>query len=95
MALLIRYCSANAGRDVHDPSPNATLYWANGDHSYAHHGASVNITPVDEMYSDHPGGLHVGMADASVRFYTEELPKTIIDSLATRAGGETNTHGQW
>jgi hypothetical protein len=84
-----------AGRDIYDTAPNATLYWGNGDHSYAHHGASVNVSPVDEMYSDHPGGLHVGMADASVRFYTEELPKTIIDALATRAGGETNTHGAW
>jgi prepilin-type N-terminal cleavage/methylation domain-containing protein len=84
-----------AGRDVHDTTPSLTLFWGNGDHSYAHHGASVNVTPVDEMYSDHPGGLHVGMADASVRFYTEDLPKTIIDSLSTRAGGEMNTHGQW
>jgi hypothetical protein len=72
-----------------------TLYWANGDHAYAHHGAAVNITPVDELFSEHPGGLHMGMADASVRFFQEELPKTIIDSLATRAGGETNTHGEF
>jgi prepilin-type N-terminal cleavage/methylation domain-containing protein len=82
------------GRDVHPATPSPTLYWANGDHSYAHHGATVNITPVDEMYSDHPGGLHVGMADASVRFYREDMPKTIIDSLSTRAGDEANTHGE-
>jgi hypothetical protein len=84
-----------AGRDTIPPSPVNTLYWANGDHAYAHHGAAVNITPVDELFSEHPGGLHMGMADASVRFFQEELPKTIIDSLATRAGGETNTHGEF
>lgn len=87
-----------AGRDVHPPSPVNTLYWANGDHAFAHHGATVNQEtppgPVDELYSDHPGGLHVGLADASVRFFREELPKTIIDSLSTRAGGEMNTHGE-
>ena len=82
-----------AGRDAHPPSPVNTLYWANGDHAYAHHGANVNITPVDELYSDHPGGLHIGMADGSVQFFKEDIAKAIIDSLATRAGGETNTHG--
>jgi prepilin-type N-terminal cleavage/methylation domain-containing protein len=83
-----------AGRDVHPASPVPTLYWANGDHAYAHHELAVNITPVDELYSDHPGGLHVGMADASVRFFREDMPKLIIDAFATRAGGETNTHGE-
>ena len=81
-----------AGRDIHDPKPNLSMFWANGDHAFAHHGQAVNITPVDELYSDHPGGLHLGMADASVRFLTETTPKQIIDALATRAGEEID-HG--
>jgi type II secretory pathway pseudopilin PulG len=85
-----------AGRDVNlqpGQTPNPTLFWANGDHAFAHHGQAVNITPVDELYSDHPGGLHMGMADASVRFLTEETPKRIIDFLATRSLGEI-FHGE-
>jgi prepilin-type N-terminal cleavage/methylation domain-containing protein len=92
--ILLAECS---GRDVRlkpGQFANDTLYWASGDHSYAHHKDIINDTPVDEMYSDHPGGLHVGLADASVHFYREDMPKAIIDSLSTRAGGETNTHGE-
>jgi prepilin-type N-terminal cleavage/methylation domain-containing protein len=88
-----------AGRDIYDSSPNNTLFWAYGDHCYAHHGQSVNVTPVDEMYSDHPGGLHVGMADATVRFYREDMPKSIIDALSTRSGlpraNEKDTRGEF
>jgi prepilin-type N-terminal cleavage/methylation domain-containing protein len=81
-----------AGRDVRFPpgvtGADANLYWANGDHAYAHHGSSVNIHPRDELYSEHPGGLHLGMADASVRFFNESAPKWVIDAFSTRAGGE-------
>ena len=85
-----------AGRDVNlkpGQTANPTLFWANGDHAYAHHQPIVNDTPVDELYSDHPGGLHIGMADASVRFLSEDTPKRIIDFIATRAKGET-FHGE-
>jgi prepilin-type N-terminal cleavage/methylation domain-containing protein len=76
-----------AGRDVYDFTPpiNDTAYWANGDHAFAHHGQIVNDTPIDELYSDHPGGLHMGMADATVRFLEESVSKRVIDALATRA----------
>jgi prepilin-type N-terminal cleavage/methylation domain-containing protein len=86
-----------AGRDVNlkpGQTPNLTLFWANGDHAFAHHQPIVNDTPVDELYSDHPGGLHIGMADASVRFLSEETPKRIIDFLATRSKGEI-FHGEF
>jgi len=85
-----------AGRDVHAENPAQPaehMFWANGDHAFAHHNAAVNITPVDELYSDHPNGLHLGMADASVRFLTDTTPKRIIDALATRAGEELD-HGE-
>jgi prepilin-type N-terminal cleavage/methylation domain-containing protein len=84
-----------AGRDVHDlDGMNESGYWANGDHAFAHHGAAVNITPVDELYSDHPGGLHMGMADATVRFLAEDVPKRVIDALATRALSDP-IHGEF
>jgi hypothetical protein len=85
-----------AGRDIYDPAPPPKdhAYWACGDHAFAHHGASVNITPLDELYSDHPGGLHIGMADATVRFFSEETPKRVIDALATRALSDP-IHGEF
>jgi prepilin-type N-terminal cleavage/methylation domain-containing protein len=85
-----------AGRDVNlkpGQTPSSTLFWANGDHAFAHHQPIINDSPVDELYSDHPGGLHLGMADASVRFLNEDTPKRIIDFLATRAKGEV-FHGE-
>ncbi len=81
-----------AGRDVHG-TLTETLYWANGDHAFAHHEEVFNVTPVDECYSDHPGGLHLGMADGSVRFFQENTPKRIFDKLASRAMAET-FHGE-
>jgi prepilin-type N-terminal cleavage/methylation domain-containing protein len=85
-----------AGRDVYDFDPpiNESAYWGNGDHAFAHHGAAVNVTPIDELYSDHPGGLHIGMADATVRFFSEETPKRVIDALATRALSDP-IHGEF
>jgi hypothetical protein len=92
-SIMLGECS---GRDVNlkpSQNPSDTLFWANGDHAFAHHEQVLNDTPVDELYSDHPGGLHIGMADASVRFLTEETPKRIIDFIATRAKGEV-FHGE-
>lgn len=83
-----------AGRDTHDPNTvNESAYWANGDHAFAHHGAAVNVTPIDELYSDHPSGLNIGMGDASVRFLHEDTPKRVIDFLATRGMSE-DLHGK-
>jgi type II secretory pathway pseudopilin PulG len=85
-----------AGRDINTPpdpitglrTPDPHLYWADGDHLFAHHGPILNDHPKDELYSDHPTGLHLGMADASVRFLADTTPKRIIDLLTTRAGEE-------
>jgi prepilin-type N-terminal cleavage/methylation domain-containing protein len=80
-----------AGRDIYAANPNQPAphaFWANGDHAFAHHGQAVNITPVDELYSDHPTGLHLGFADASVRFVSESISKKVIDAITTRAGEE-------
>jgi prepilin-type N-terminal cleavage/methylation domain-containing protein len=63
-------------------------YWGSGDHAYVHHERVFNVTPSDEMYSDHPGGLHLGMADGSVRYWSENGSKDIIDFMTTRARGE-------
>ncbi len=37
----------------------------------------------------HPGGSHFGMVDGSSHFFTNDIDLTILQQLATRAGGET------
>lgn len=39
--------------------------------------------------SDHVGGVQMGLADGSVRFVNDSIDHTLLDALATRAGGET------
>ena len=40
--------------------------------------------------SEHPGGCHFAMGDASVQFLTENVDLIALFALASRAGGETN-----
>lgn len=40
--------------------------------------------------SDHPGGTHFAMADASVHFLPDEIDFTVFEDLATIAGGEVS-----
>jgi prepilin-type N-terminal cleavage/methylation domain-containing protein len=67
---------------------DANRYWGDGDNSFAHHDPVFNVTSNNECYSDHPGGLHLGMADASVRFWAEDGSKQVFDFMTTRARGE-------
>lgn len=48
-----------------------------------------NCGPNDEPFSFHVGGVHVAMADGSVRFLSENLGWQIVRGLATAAGAET------
>ncbi len=63
-------------------------FWGDGDNAFVHHDPVFNVSSGNECYSDHPGGLHLGMADASVRFWKEDGSKEIFDYMTTRARGE-------
>ncbi|MBN1853790.1 MAG: DUF1559 domain-containing protein [Pirellulales bacterium] len=63
-------------------------FWGDGDNSFVHHEPLLNVTSNNELYSDHPGGLHIALADGSVRFISENTPKRIIDFIGTRAKEE-------
>lgn len=66
---------------------DAAKYWANGEQTYVAHGM-INLSRANELYSDHPGGVHVLYADGGVHFWEETLEKKVIDAYSTRAGGE-------
>ncbi len=44
-----------------------------------------------EFGSRHPGGAHFALADGSVQFVSGSIELTILQNLATRAGGELAT----
>ena len=94
-SLLLGECSGRDDPRHYEPTfvVPTHMYWGNGDHAFAHHFPPVNATPSDELYSEHPTGLNLGMADGSVRWFADTTPKRIIDALATRAGEELD-HGE-
>jgi len=51
----------------------------------------INFRREDELYSDHPGGVHVLLCSGAVRFLSDATERTVAQALATRAGGETTS----
>lgn len=68
--------------------------WANGENIF-----DVTVTPnrqqFDELWSDHPGGVQVVMADASVRFVDELITLPVLAAICTRAGREIVSHDEF
>jgi prepilin-type processing-associated H-X9-DG protein len=56
---------------------------------------AVNCTNEWEVYSFHPGGANAVFADASVRFLRAGMSIRILARLATRAGGEAVSDGDF
>ena len=52
--------------------------------------AGINVTNANEVYSFHPGGAHVLLADGSVRFLTESLSLRVLARLITIRAGEVS-----
>ena len=61
--------------------------WANGQNIFDQSGP-INDTQNNEMWSDHPGGVHAVFCDASVRFLNEEMEMNVLNAACTRAGRE-------
>lgn len=66
--------------------------WASGN-NVSHTDGSINTkTPKvwynEQIYSDHTRGVNVLMCDGSVHFKTEDTPKNLIRSMASRDGQE-------
>lgn len=52
------------------------------------HPAEITATGMATARSNHPGGVHVGMADGSVRFVKETVATPVWRAMGTRNGGE-------
>jgi prepilin-type N-terminal cleavage/methylation domain-containing protein len=68
------------------PYPLATLFTTAGPFNpKLMNGDSMRLAT---FRSDHVGGVHIVLADGAVRFLSENISHQLLDSLATRAGGE-------
>lgn len=69
------------------PYPLATLFTTRGP--FNPRRLDGDQTRLGNFRSDHMGGVQFTMGDGSVRFVNENIDHSLLDSLATRAGGET------
>jgi prepilin-type N-terminal cleavage/methylation domain-containing protein len=76
--------------------------WAQPDNPQSLHGTQpdglvdpgpcfMNCTNNNEVYSFHPAGVCVAMADSSSRFVNEDVTAAVFAASVTRSGGETLT----
>ena len=56
---------------------------------------AINCTNHREVYSFHPGGANVLMADGSVHFLNASIDIRVFAHLVTRAGGEVVSAGDY
>jgi prepilin-type N-terminal cleavage/methylation domain-containing protein/prepilin-type processing-associated H-X9-DG protein len=56
---------------------------------------AINCTNEHEVYSFHPGGANVVLADGSVRFLRADIGIRVFAQLVTRAGGEVVSGGDF
>jgi prepilin-type N-terminal cleavage/methylation domain-containing protein/prepilin-type processing-associated H-X9-DG protein len=48
----------------------------------------INLSQVNELWSDHKGGVNVAFCDGSARFLSEAMEIKVLFALTTRADGE-------
>lgn len=76
--------------------------WADFSNGFELHGVNpttgftpgtcaVNCSNANEIYSFHPGGAHVTLADGTVKFAAESIDIRIMAALVTAQAGETLT----
>ncbi len=81
------------GEDIPAHNYHSAAFYSNGDYSSCH--APLNFKPqppipkhwpdVMSFRSEHPGGAHFAMADASVQFVSEDIDYCIYRATSTKA----------
>jgi len=71
-----------------DPDCGFSINGATADGLDKYGPAMVNAINISEVFSFHPGGANMAMADGSVRFVSETIRTGTFVQLATRSGGE-------
>jgi len=78
------------GEDAGRPL-NTQSEWANGQNVFDQTGP-INRTRHNELFSDHPGGVHVVFADGSVRWLSQLIDTPTLLSLCARSDGVRIVH---
>ena len=68
------------------PYPLATAFTTKG--SFNPKSRAGDSTRLSNFRSEHVGAVNMLLCDGSVRFFSENVDHTLLNSLATRAGGE-------
>jgi prepilin-type N-terminal cleavage/methylation domain-containing protein len=85
------------GEDIPAHNFHSTAFYSNGDYSSCH--APLNFKPVPPIpaqwwnvisfRSEHAGGAHFALGDASVHFVNESIDYLTYRALSTKAGAES------
>lgn len=62
--------------------------WANGHQCFGHDQSGINLERSNELFSDHPGGAHVLMADSSASLLAEDIDPIALGNMCLRADGK-------
>ena len=79
--IIVAEDTGRGGKDVGDSE------WANGENIFDQH-THPNLLQDNEMWSDHPGGIHILLCDGSVHFLNETVEQEVLRALCTRDRGD-------
>jgi len=83
--------SPGAGTSHDGWAPGGVANLFDTDQDAASNPGGVNNWMFEGPGSEHPGGAHFALGDASVRFISENVDARLFEDLGSRAGGEAVT----
>jgi prepilin-type processing-associated H-X9-DG protein len=96
----VRWSPGTTGKVICNEAANNVIYPINASHAQFGYYVGDNLRPtgtpaqipLNDLFfgSFHPGGAHFAMADGSTHFLADQTDLTILQDLATIAGGEVN-----
>ncbi len=74
--------------EVSDRLPEYGGLWADGGNVISHDNGAINLDNNNEIFSFHPGGAFIAMADGSIRFLNDSISLNILGGMCSRDGRE-------